>query len=956
MKTPTKRKSSVKVGALFEEYCSESSVHGVRFFVGNQRGACVKLIWVSVFITSLVGCGMMIQQAYNKWDRTPVIVTLSEVPTPVWDMDFPAITICPEIKVLNTNIGKMKAIMHHCSGIYKYEGNFMFNFNQVPEPNLVDFLKDVALDRRGVFTMCSSTSDARCNDYMQVTLTNEGICYSFNMISQAEMFHPDVLQDEYQYLEPWDTDGATVERGELLKVAGSGLDASIGFNLIHYPLKIDTSCVRGRGYRVLIHEPTVYPDLSKRNIRLSLSQTLTVALKPNIMMTSPELSKYSAQKRQCYFGHEHPLRFFRRYNQDNCELECLTNYTLARCGCVHFSMPRTNGTRVCRFEEEHCPYDARGALFIRKQNRTGTDDYLLRCDCLPACSSVRFDLQITQDSHTEEHEVPTRFETLEELQARLQIPVYSVLQVYFQDTHFIPAQRSELHGLVDFLANCGGLLGLFIGQSVKEEVFREYCANSSIHGVRYFDRNERTVCERFFITTIAIYFKESYFITSKRSELYGWVDFLANCGGLLGLFMGGYSQGYKLKIHGIDEYPHMAKRNLRLPLGHEISIALKPQMIVTSPSAADYSWEKRQCFFNHERHLRFFQIYNQENCELECLTNVTRASSVSYDMEMAQTSLDMEKFRLANNELPRDHLDKFTVTTLAIYFKESYFISSKRSELYGWVDFLANCGGLLAITICPETKVPANKLNFTAEMNALLEDYHDNNATSDRESIDQLKAVAQLCNIIFHSDNKLLQYVNGTEDDVVGMLKNLSLSRHGTLGLCQYSNQYMLCAEHLKETLTEEGFCYTFNMMPDDEIFRKSSLHTEYTYTESWLPFSDPVTLAPLYARGAGLHAGLLVYLKQAKEDVDYMCTGYKLMIHDPAEYPQVSMRNMRIPFGHEISIALKPQMMITSQSAADFSWEKRQCFFNNERYLRYFKIYNQDNCELECLTNFLNL
>ena len=33
-------------------------------------------------------------------------------------------------------------------------------------------------------------------------------------------------------------------------------------------------------------------------------------------------------------------------------------------------------------------------------------------------------------------------------------------------------------------------------QSVKEEVFREYCANSSIHGVRYFDRNERTVCER----------------------------------------------------------------------------------------------------------------------------------------------------------------------------------------------------------------------------------------------------------------------------------------------------------------------------------------------------------------------------------------------------------------------------------------------------------------------------
>lgn len=37
---------------------------------------------------------------------------------------------------------------------------------------------------------------------------------------------------------------------------------------------------------------------------------------------------------------------------------------------------------------------------------------------------------------------------------------------------------------------------------------------------------------------LSIFFKETQFITSKRSELYGKTDFLANCGGLLGLFMG----------------------------------------------------------------------------------------------------------------------------------------------------------------------------------------------------------------------------------------------------------------------------------------------------------------------------------------------------------------------------------------------------------------------------------
>jgi Amiloride-sensitive sodium channel len=40
------------------------------------------------------------------------------------------------------------------------------------------------------------------------------------------------------------------------------------------------------------------------------------------------------------------------------------------------------------------------------------------------------------------------------------------------------------------------------------------------------------------LARFTLFFKEGQFITSKRSELYGRTDFLANCGGLLGLFMG----------------------------------------------------------------------------------------------------------------------------------------------------------------------------------------------------------------------------------------------------------------------------------------------------------------------------------------------------------------------------------------------------------------------------------
>uniref|UniRef100_A0A182RXW0 Pickpocket n=1 Tax=Anopheles funestus TaxID=62324 RepID=A0A182RXW0_ANOFN len=269
-----------------------------------------------------------------------------------------------------------------------------------------------------------------------------------------------------------------------------------------------------------------------------------------------------------------------------------------------------------------------------------------------------------------------------------------------------------------------------------------------------------------------------------------------------------------------------------------------------------------------------------------------------------------------------------------------------------------------AITICPETKMSSEKLNFTAEINSLREMYLHTNTTPSDELAEQVKAVSQLCNDYFLSDNGFLKYINGTEDNIVGMLKNLSLERGQTVFSCTYGNRYTYCQHYMVETITEEGLCYTFNMMPESEIFRKSSLHTEYNYTEDWFHYTDDwyhymnqtSDIVPLYGKGAGLHAGLSLYLKHTKKDTDYMCSGfsqgYKLMIHDPDEYPQVSMRNMRLPFGHEISIALKPQMIVTTKSAADYSWKKRQCFFNHERHLRFFKIYNQANCELECLTN----
>lgn len=47
----------------------------------------------------MYGCASLIINVYNKWEQSPVIVSFAEKSTPVSQIPFPAVTICPETKV-----------------------------------------------------------------------------------------------------------------------------------------------------------------------------------------------------------------------------------------------------------------------------------------------------------------------------------------------------------------------------------------------------------------------------------------------------------------------------------------------------------------------------------------------------------------------------------------------------------------------------------------------------------------------------------------------------------------------------------------------------------------------------------------------------------------------------------------------------------------------------------------
>lgn len=81
------------------------------------------------------------------------------------------------------------------------------------------------------------------------------------------------------------------------------------------------------------------------------------------------------------------------------------------------------------------------------------------CNCLPACVSINYDVEIS----------PSKFnlgEYFRGLMPTCVFPEYNLtseLRIYFKEIEFVTSKRVELYGLSNFLAACGGLLSLFIG-------------------------------------------------------------------------------------------------------------------------------------------------------------------------------------------------------------------------------------------------------------------------------------------------------------------------------------------------------------------------------------------------------------------------------------------------------------------------------------------------------------
>ncbi|XP_058055060.1 pickpocket protein 28-like [Anopheles bellator] len=428
---------------ILVDYLRNSSSPLLRYVLVPGWRTSFKILWlgVTVCLTALFGFLVMVnfERLRDPADAANVVVVRAERPLPIWSVPFPAVTICP----------RKPQGYSGCSG--------------EATPRLEEFCGLICWKD-------ACTSD--CESVLDAVRTERGLCYTFNGVTGEELFNVQSvvnvkhLTNGSRPIENWDfrrehpVPGQTVLVKQYPRVAQ---DVSGRYRLRILFIQNgqnDTEQCPTPAVDVHIHSPIDFPFKPTKPVPVVIGTKVQLKVLPSLTSTQRYLRYFSAHTTGCYRQVQNPLKLFAIYTQNNCELECHAGMFRDKRGCVLEYMPRTNDMALCNASANYRPSDVldKNAIAQMRAEAIPRSQYFRwACSCLPACLDYGYSYKASTLSLQEELYFVVTNET-DSLTAELLVDV--------GEDHFYPSVRSVRYGLLDFVANVGGLMALLLGVSV----------------------------------------------------------------------------------------------------------------------------------------------------------------------------------------------------------------------------------------------------------------------------------------------------------------------------------------------------------------------------------------------------------------------------------------------------------------------------------------------------------
>jgi amiloride-sensitive sodium channel len=204
----------------------------------------------------------------------------------------------------------------------------------------------------------------------------------------------------------------------------------------------------------LVHSPFEYPGSYEKSemVEFDYGTELEILITPEVIRTDENLKSYEPHERGCYFKGEKQLKYFKVYTRRNCFFECLADHLNNNpvLNCTPFFMVRDESMKICDYRQG---YTSKEQSMIAYRGGKGPR---MTCDCLEECDLVKYNFEVTSKNLR-----PTN-ETVEDFDAYSE----GSLLFKFKDVNVLPLRRYQPFTFSDFLAQSGGMMGLFAGISV----------------------------------------------------------------------------------------------------------------------------------------------------------------------------------------------------------------------------------------------------------------------------------------------------------------------------------------------------------------------------------------------------------------------------------------------------------------------------------------------------------
>ncbi|PSN58038.1 hypothetical protein C0J52_02048 [Blattella germanica] len=347
-------------------------------------------MWILVCGMGLAGTIILINKVWTQYSTSPTITSVENTHYPIWNIPFPAVTICNVNKVHYAAAKELYekefvgfldkeeywAFVQQMAEIIQPEGiDFQLDLNRIQEVfknrsfNMESLMKRLTQPCSSMLIKCKWRGKrTSCDSLFTMSKTDAGFCCSFNY------FPPDNNED----VTPRRVNGA----GYL-----TGLSMLIDPRLEDYYAALFSFY----GVQVLVHSYQDYPEISARGILLAPQKEAFLQVSAASTYSTPEVRGLKKEQRQCLFEDEHFTTnttnnndtAHGEYSYSNCLIQCRMNYMNKLCHCAPYFFP------IGIFNNLQSP-----------QKLPGLDDNenAMSCDCHPTCADVTYSAEISESN------------------------------------------------------------------------------------------------------------------------------------------------------------------------------------------------------------------------------------------------------------------------------------------------------------------------------------------------------------------------------------------------------------------------------------------------------------------------------------------------------------------------------------------------------------------------------